>query len=132
MGEQGVVLENGVDAALVGRKGVQTFAVHPDFAGGGLFETGDEAEEGGLAGAAFAEKGKEFARSDLQRDMSQNFAPAEALGDVAHFEQHAIRRARRGRRGGRGGAESRFGHWEALTSFQTSMYLARRGTSCQK
>ena len=56
MREEGVVLEDGVDAAFVGRKRVQARSTHPDFAGSGLFEAGDKAEKCGLAGTAFAEE----------------------------------------------------------------------------
>jgi hypothetical protein len=56
----------------------------------------------------------------------EDFARAETFGDVAHFQQDS-----NGRRGNRLGGR-RGGHWAALTSFQISMYLARRGTSCQK
>src|SRR6476620_3698240 len=43
-----VLLKHRVDAAAVGRKPIEARAVHPDFAGSRLFETGDEAEQGVL------------------------------------------------------------------------------------
>ena len=67
MREERVMLEDSVHAALVGRKRVEALAVHPDFAGSGLFESGDQAKQSGFAGAAFTEQGEKFARGDLQR-----------------------------------------------------------------
>ncbi len=81
------MLEDGVDAALVGRKRVEARAAHPDFAGGGLFEASDEAEKRGFAGAAFAEQGEKFAGCDLQADVFQDRAGTEIFGDVADFQQ---------------------------------------------
>ena len=120
------MLEDGVDAAFVGRKRIEASAGHPDFAGGGLFETGDEAEKSGLSGTAFAEQGEEFSGGDPEGNIFENFAATELFGDVAQFEERIDGRGRQ-RRAGRNG-----GHWAALTSFQISMYWARRGTSCQK
>ena len=42
------------------------FAIEADAAGTGLFEAGDEAEEGGLAAAGRAEEGEEFVGVDIQ------------------------------------------------------------------
>lgn len=119
MWEEGVVLEDSIDGAAIGRKGVKTRAAHPDFAAGRLLETGDEPEERGLSRTAFAEEREEFAGGNFERDTVENGTLAETLGDVADLEK------RRGIVSGRG-------HWAAFTSFQISMYLARRGTSCQK
>src|ERR1700739_378123 len=129
MRKEGVVLEDGIHAALVGRQGVQALAAHPDFAAAGLLESRDEAEQGGFAGAAFAEQGEKFSRGNFERNTLQDFARAEAFGDAADFEQDIS--------GSRDcGSLSRAGnglrHGAAFTSFQISMYFARRGTSCQK
>ena len=59
--KEGVLLEDGVNAAFVGRKSVEADGVHPDFAVGRLFESSDEAKESGFARAAFAKKSQEFA-----------------------------------------------------------------------
>src|SRR5580704_9453278 len=124
--EQRVVLKHRIYTALVGRQRVQPRTRHPDFAGCWLFETGDKAEKSGFAGAAFAEQGEEFAGGDVQRNVFQNVAGAEALGYCAHFEQRSAGIRGSGLRNG-GGA-----HCAAFTSFQISLYLGRRGTSCQK
>src|ERR1700693_1219622 len=128
MWEERVILEDGVDAAAIGRKCVEAHATHPDFAGSGLFETGDEAEQRGFAGAAFAEKGEEFTGSNGERNIFEDAVGAEIFSDVTSFQQRG--RGLRERVGRHVGGES--DHWAAVTSFQTSMYLARRGTSCQK
>ena len=87
MGEESVVLEDGIDEAAVGRKGVEARIIHPDFAGARLFETGDEAKKSGFAGAALPEEGEEFAGGNLQGNIFQHFASAETFGDVANFQQ---------------------------------------------
>jgi hypothetical protein len=87
MREERVMLEDGVDAALVGRKRVEASAAHPDFAGGRLFETGDEAEKRGLSGTAFAKKGEELAGRNLQGNILENLARTKLLADAAHFEE---------------------------------------------
>ncbi|MCY1179605.1 hypothetical protein D9M73_200140 [compost metagenome] len=75
MGEQGVALEHGVDRAAEGRKAFHRFAVEADAAGGGLFEAGDEAQQGGLAAAGGAEEGEEFVGTDIQRHIVQGLQP---------------------------------------------------------
>ena len=74
MWKERVVLENGVDAALVRRKCLQPLAAHPYLSGSRLLESGDQAKEGRFAGATFAEQREKFARSDVQRNVLQNFA----------------------------------------------------------
>src|SRR6266567_9431075 len=121
------MLEHGIHVALEGRERVQPFSAHPNFSGRGLFESGDQTKQSGFAGTAFAEQRKEFPRSDIQRYVFQHIARTEAFGHPADVEECS----RRGRaltlrvHGGRT-------HWAALTSFQISLYFARRATSCQK
>src|SRR6266481_61297 len=128
MRKEGVILEDGVHAAFVGRESVQAFAAHPELATRGLFETGDQSEQCGFTGTTFAEQGKELTGGNFERDVLQDFARAETFGDVADFEQD-IPRSRACRCLLRDGTRLR--HGAAFTSFQISMYLARRGTSCQ-
>src|SRR5882757_808483 len=126
MRKKGVVLEDGVDAALVRSEGVQALAAHPDFAAAGLLEAGDETQQRCFARTAFTEEGKEFSRGDFERDVLQDFVRAETFGDAADFEQDvSLGRSCSGVL--RGGTRCR--HGAAFTSFQISMYLARRGTS---
>ena len=92
--KQSVLLEDGVDAAFIGRKGVEAGAVHPDFAGGGLFEPGDQTKQGGFAGATFTEQGEKFAGGNFERKRFQDFARAEAFADGADFEERCAGRER--------------------------------------
>ncbi len=64
--EQRITLEHRVDRAAERRQAFHAFAIEADAAGAGLFETGDEAEEGGLAAAGRAEEGEEFVGVDIQ------------------------------------------------------------------
>src|ERR1700681_4264337 len=123
MRKKRVVLEHGVDEAFVRGHGVEAFAAHPDFAGGRLFKSGDQPQQGGLARAALAEQGEELARRDLQGKALQYFNTAKALGDGAHFEQGLTDSSVPRRDGGKRS------HCAFFTSFQISVYFVRRGTS---
>ncbi len=85
--EERVVLEDCVHLAFVGRKGIEAVAFHPEFAGGGVFESGDDAEERGFSRAAFAEDGEEFAFGDVESDVAEDDVLAKGFGDVLDFEQ---------------------------------------------
>ena len=63
---QRITLEHRVDRAAERRQAFHVFAIEADAAGTGLFEAGDEAEEGGLAAAGRAEEGEEFVGVDIQ------------------------------------------------------------------
>ena len=65
--EQGVVLEDDADVALVGRQVVDGGAVDPHAAGGLADEAGDDAQQGGLAAAGRTEQGHDLARLDGER-----------------------------------------------------------------
>ena len=65
VGKKSVMLKDSIDAAFVGRKCIETCAVHPDFPGRGLFESGDKPQQSGFAGAAFTEERQEFACDDI-------------------------------------------------------------------
>lgn len=61
LGEQSRILESHADGAVLGSAVNDTFGTEEDFAVIGLFETGDETEESGFAGAGRAEDSEEFA-----------------------------------------------------------------------
>ena len=129
MGKECVVLEDGVDRAIVGGLGVEARAVHANFAGGGLLEAGDQAEQRGFAGAGFAEESEEFAGGDVEAQAFQDFVGSETFCYGVDFEERGaacVGGFELLRRGGE------VAHCAFLTSFQISVYLARRGTSCQK
>src|SRR5207248_10809062 len=87
MREERVLLEYGVDTTFVRRERVEPSAVHPDFTGGGLFKTGDQAEQSSLAGTAFAEQREKFSGGDIQGKSFQDFACAETFADGAYLKQ---------------------------------------------
>src|SRR5882724_4204136 len=123
MRKEGIALEDGVHAAFVRRTGVQALATHPEFAAARLLETGDHSQQRCFARAAFAEEGEKFAGGNFERDVFQDFARAETLADVVDFEQCTFcNRACNGLFR----AMARWRHGAAFTSFQISMYFARR------
>src|SRR5579863_3052400 len=120
MRKEGVALEDGVHAALVGRESVQSFAAHPQFAASGLLEAGDQTQQRCFAGAALSEQGEKFACGNFKRDVLQDFARAETLADAADFKQSTFfNRACKGLLR----AVAGWRHGAAFTSFQISMYF---------
>ncbi|MNN42007.1 hypothetical protein D3C81_1561590 [compost metagenome] len=85
MREQRVVLEHGVDVALVRRQAGGFLAVDADGAGRGLLETGDQAQAGGLARAGRAEHGEEFAVLDVNGHPVNGLHVAELAGDLGEL-----------------------------------------------
>ena len=83
MREEGVVLEYGADVALVGLASVDDFAVEQDVAGGGFFESGDQAEGGRLAAAGGAEQGEETAARDGKRDSADRLLAGKMFDQLA-------------------------------------------------
>src|SRR5581483_8396105 len=73
--EQGVVLENETDVALLDGDVVDPFAADEDVAIGGNLKTGDHAENGGFATAAGTEQRHQFAFMDgeIYRIDRRNF-----------------------------------------------------------
>ena len=62
-------------------------SIDPDV---GQFEAGDDPQQRGLAAAARAEQGGEFAVLDVDRDVVQRDEIAEPLGHVAHADCHQL------------------------------------------
>ena len=89
--EQGVVLEDDADVALVGRQMVDGGAVDQHAAGRLADEARDDAQQGGLAAARRPEQGHDLARLDGERDAVDGQRLAVADGQVVDVE-----RARRG------------------------------------
>ena len=112
MREERVALKHSVDVAVIRRERINPLPGHPYFAAIGALESGDQAKQRGFSGAALAENRQEFTGSHLKRDPAQHGAIAESFGDIANGKQSA--------------------HCAAFTSFQISVYFARRGTCCQK
>src|SRR5579859_6649533 len=123
--EERIILKDGVHAALVWGKRVQALAAHPDFSGRRLLEAGDQPEQRGLARATLTQQREEFTSGNLQRNIFEDLRDAEVFRHPADFQKRTAG-SRVLRRNGAGA------HWALLTSFQISLYFARRGTSCQK
>src|SRR5580698_8748300 len=85
-----VALEDGIHLALVGRYGVQPRAIPQDFTAVETFESGDQAEQRGFPGAAFAQDRQELAGRDVEGDAAQNRAWSETLEHAANGKQRAI------------------------------------------
>ncbi len=86
MREQGVVLEYGVDVALVGRYARSLDTVDADRTAGGLLEACDQAQAGGLARARGAEHGEEFAIDDVDADLVDGLDLAEGAGNLGELD----------------------------------------------
>jgi hypothetical protein len=77
----------------VGRQRGDVASVQEQAAGVGLLESGQEAQERGLAAAAGAEQRKELAGAHAEGDAIHGLDAAKALGDAFEFEKirHFIR-----------------------------------------
>ena len=103
-----------MDRPLVRWDGIKAFSIQQNTPCAGLFKAGEYAQQGGFAGAAFAQQGKELTLLHIKGDGGQHGVLAEAFANILETQ------------------ERRRCHWLAFTSFQISVYFARRGTSCQK
>src|ERR687891_636202 len=79
VGEQRIVLENGVDVAVVGREGSHVLAPEQDMSGIGALEPGDEAEGGGLSAAGWAQQRVEVPPANREGDVTYRGHVAEGL-----------------------------------------------------
>ena len=131
------MLKHGIHAAAVGRLVVESLVSHPDFARGRGLEARDNPQQRGFARAAFAEDREKFSFRNFQRNVPQHHILAEILGDVANAEQWCAAHADRQELSLRVSevviiSQDSCVYCAAFTSFQISLYLARRGTFCQK
>ena len=92
MRKQRIVLEHHVDRPLVRRDGSDVGAIEQDAAGVRLFETGKHAQQRALAAAGRAEQRKEFAGTDVERQVLDGDHAAEPLGDGRNAQQRRSRR----------------------------------------
>ena len=86
MGEERVVLEHGVDVALVRRHALGGLAEDLDMPLVGLLEAGDQPQASGLAGAGGAKHGEELAFADVEGDAVGRPDVAEMARDVDEFD----------------------------------------------
>lgn len=86
VGEEGVVLEDGIDWAQVGWGLGNGFGIELDITGVGLFEAGEDAEQGGFAAAGRAEQGEVFTGTNGEAEAAENGGGVETFGQVEDFE----------------------------------------------
>ena len=93
MRKERVVLEHGVDVALVGRHAFGGLAENLDMPLVRLLEAGNEAQAGGLAGARRPEHGEELAFGDVEGDAVDGADRAEmaAAVDESNGGRHGLR-----------------------------------------
>ena len=82
MGKEGVVLEDGVDVALVGRTIGHVRVAEVNRARAGRLEAGDHAQGGRFATARWAQHGEELAVLDVEHQVIDRHDLVEALGYV--------------------------------------------------
>src|ERR1044072_164229 len=88
VGEQGVVLEDRVDRAVVGRHAPNILATELDRAAARCLEAGDHAQRRRLARAGRPQQGEELALGDLEVDSGNRDHLAVVLGE---FDQADVR-----------------------------------------
>ena len=87
MREQGVVLEDRVDIALVRRQVVDPVALDPQLTGRERDEAADQVEGRRLAATRWTEQTEELARLDLQRYAVDRHGRTVALGDIDELDR---------------------------------------------
>ena len=83
MRKKRVVLKDRADVALVGLQMLDAGTVQANFAVGGLFKSGDQAQRGGLAAAGGTEQREEFAARKIQRNAVDGVVRGIVLRNVA-------------------------------------------------
>src|SRR5262249_40007915 len=83
-------LEHHRDIALIGREFVDDTTANGDRPGVLSFETGDDAEQRGLAAAEWPHQGQDLAIRNIERDAAQDRRAAEALPNVTCFDRRHI------------------------------------------
>jgi len=91
MAEQRIVLEDQADPPLLRAARAGILAGDHEPAGIGVFEPGDDAQQGRLAGTGRPQQGNELAGSDAEIDAVQGDEIAEALDDAFQLDAHRNR-----------------------------------------
>jgi hypothetical protein len=84
--EQRVVLEHGIDVALVGRRARDVRAVEQHLAAARRVEAGDQPEAGGLARTRWPQHGEELAGLDGEAHIVHGAQVAVDPRDAAEFD----------------------------------------------
>jgi hypothetical protein len=98
MGEERVALEDRVDGAFVRREGGDVLVAEADGARGGVLQSGDHPQRGGLAAARGAQQGEERALRDGQVQWVHGREGAVGLADPGEADVAARLRVSHGSR----------------------------------
>ena len=88
--EEGVVLEDEADFSLAHVLAGYVLAVEQDLAAVGVFQPGDDAQQGGFAAAGGAQQGDELAGGHFEADVLQGVEAAEVFVDVLDGDAHCL------------------------------------------
>ena len=83
------MLEDEANAAACGIVLGGVLVIEQDGSAVGRFQTGDHAQQGGLARAGWPEQSDQFACADLQAYVIHGGKVAELLADIANLDAHA-------------------------------------------
>src|SRR3954468_22194889 len=86
MGEQRVMLKDGVDVALVRWEGCDGRALHQDVTAGRPLKSRDHTQGRGLARAGCSQERQELAGRHTQRDAVDGDEVSKALGELPELE----------------------------------------------
>ena len=88
IGEEGGLLEDDADLGAEGVEGgaADVAAIDADETGGGVVKAGQEADDGGLAGAGGAEQGDDLTGLDGEVDIGEDFMLTVAEGNVLELD----------------------------------------------
>jgi hypothetical protein len=86
--EEGIVLEDEAHSAELNGDGGGVLSGEDDASRVGFLESGDDAEDGALAGARGSEEGDELAGVDFEGDRVDGLEGTESLGDVVDDDAH--------------------------------------------
>ena len=96
------------------RQRVEPLAFQKNLSGGGLLESGNDAQQSRFARAAFAEECKKFAALDIERDGFKNTLRAEALAHTLNAQEGRFSH-------GCGGYELNFGRTTTQSASRVGM-----------
>src|SRR5215475_10877918 len=93
MRKERIVLEDGIDVALVRRRPRHVFAVEEDLAFARLLEAGDHAQGGRLAASGWTQHGEELAAGHVQVDAVHRDHGPEPLYQIDNLDFAAVHHA---------------------------------------
>jgi hypothetical protein len=91
MRKQGIMLEDSVDVASIGRQSGDRDPRHRDLSGGGLLEARNEPQRGRLARAGGTQQGEKLSTGHGQGDAVDGGELTESLGELLELEDDSWR-----------------------------------------